>query len=103
MGYPFGVKGYKVLDLSNNKVFLSRDVVFHENSFPFGSVSPHIADPFLHSVVEASYSAGVDGFVTSVSISDPSSLDIADTPSSSSHQHVPPAFPSNPTFSSSPI
>ena len=103
MGYPFGVKGYKVLDLSNNKVFLSRDVVFHENSFPFASVSPHIADPFLHSVVEASSSAGVDGFVTSVSISDPSSLDIADTPSSSSHQHVPPAFPSNPTFSSSPI
>ena len=102
MGYPFGVKGYIVLDLSNNRVFLSRDVVFHENSFPFASVSPHIADHFLLSAVEASYSAGVDGFVTPVSIFDPTSLDIVDTPSSS-HQHVPPAFPSNPTFSSSPI
>lgn len=102
MGYPFGVKGYIVLDLSNNRVFLSRDVVFHENSFPFASVSPHIANHFLHSAVEASYSAGVDGFVTPVSIFDPTSLDIVDTPSSS-HQHVPPIFPSNPTSSSSPI
>ena len=102
LGYPFGVKGYIVLDLSNNRVFLSRDVVFHENSFPFASVSPHIVDHFLHSAVEASYSAGVDGFVTPVSIFDPTSLDIVDTPSSS-HQHVPPIFPSNPTSSSSPI
>ena len=30
LGYPFGVKGYKVLDLATNRAFLSRDVVFHE-------------------------------------------------------------------------
>nr|XP_023901990.1 uncharacterized protein LOC112013839 [Quercus suber] len=102
LGNPFGVKGYKVLDLSNNRVFLSRDMVFHENSFPFASVSPHIADPFLPSVVEDSYSASVDDFVTPVSIFDLSSLDIAETPSSS-HQHVPIVSPSNPTSSSSPI
>ncbi|XP_050258405.1 uncharacterized protein LOC126703484 [Quercus robur] len=83
LGYPFGVKGYKVLDLSNNKVFLSRDVVFHENSFPFASISPHIADPFLSSDVGASCSAGVVDFVTPVSIFEPSSMDFTDPPSSS--------------------
>ena len=28
LGYPFGVKGYKVLDLFTKRVFISRDVVF---------------------------------------------------------------------------
>ena len=102
LGYPFGVKGYKVLDLSNNKVFLSRGVVFHENSFPFASISPHIADPFLSSDVGASYSASVANFVTLVGISNPSSLDFTDPPSSS-HQHVPIVLPSDPISSSSPI
>ena len=61
LGYPFGVKGYKVFDLATNRVFLSRDVVFHENSFPFASVSTNIANPFVHTAVEASYPADVDG------------------------------------------
>nr|POE51496.1 hypothetical protein CFP56_47612 [Quercus suber] len=61
-----------------------------------------MSDPFLPSVVEDSYSAGVDDFVTPVSIFYLSSLDIAKTPSSS-HQHVPTVLPSNPTSSSSPI
>nr|POE48600.1 hypothetical protein CFP56_65705 [Quercus suber] len=61
-----------------------------------------MSDPFLPSVVEDSYSASVDDFVTPVSIFDLSSLDIAETPSSS-HQHVPIVSPSNPTSSSSPI
>ena len=102
LGYPFRVKGYKVLDLSNNKVFLSRDVVFHENYFPFPYVSPHIVDPFLSSDVGASCSAGVADFVTPVSISDPSSLDFTDPPSSS-HQDVPIVLPFDPISSSSPI
>ena len=74
LGYPFGVKGYEVLDLSTNRVFISRDVVFNGNSFPFASVSPHIADPFIPSTVEASCSAGIDDFVTLISISDSTSL-----------------------------
>ncbi|CAI9769663.1 unnamed protein product [Fraxinus pennsylvanica] len=35
LGYPFGTKGYKLLDLKTNKIFLSRDVVFHERIFPY--------------------------------------------------------------------
>lgn len=35
LGYPFGVKGYKLLDIDSNVVFLSRDVTIHEHVFPF--------------------------------------------------------------------
>lgn len=31
--YPFGVKGYKLLDLISHKIFLSRDVSFQEHIF----------------------------------------------------------------------
>ena len=75
LGYPFGVKGYKVLDLATNRVFLSRDVVFHKHSFPFASVSTNIADPFVPTAVEASCPADVDGGVTPISIPDLGSLD----------------------------
>lgn len=30
IGYPFGVMGYKLYDLTSHNVFLSRDVIFHE-------------------------------------------------------------------------
>ena len=41
--YPFGVKGYTLLNLLIKKFFLSRDVIFHETMFPFESTtySPH--------------------------------------------------------------
>jgi len=47
-GYPFGMKGYKLYDLHLHTVFVSRDVVFHENIFPFAlkhPISP--TDPVL--------------------------------------------------------
>ena len=37
LGYPFNVKGYKLFHLDSHSVFLSRDVVFYENIFPFSS------------------------------------------------------------------
>ena len=37
LGYPFGIKGYKLLDLQSHTTFISRDVVFHESIFPFHS------------------------------------------------------------------
>lgn len=37
IGYPFYVKGYKLYDLVSHKVFISRDMVFHEQIFPFQS------------------------------------------------------------------
>lgn len=35
LGYPFGYKGYKLLDLESNKVYISKNVVVHESLFPF--------------------------------------------------------------------
>lgn len=46
LGYPPGYKGYKLLDITTNKVLISRDVIFHENIFPFPlhlpSASTHV-------------------------------------------------------------
>jgi hypothetical protein len=37
LGYPQGMKGYKLLNIHTNYVFVSRNVVFHEHIFPFAS------------------------------------------------------------------
>ena len=43
LGFPFNVKGFKVFDLDSHTVFVSRDVTFHENVFPFVSNSNNSA------------------------------------------------------------
>jgi len=40
LGYPYGMKGYKLYDLNLHTVFVFRDVVFHENIFPFALKYP---------------------------------------------------------------
>ena len=35
IGYPFGLKGYKLLDIETISVIISRNIVFHESIFPF--------------------------------------------------------------------
>ena len=35
LGYPFGQKAYKLLNLETHQVFTSRDVVFHEQILPY--------------------------------------------------------------------
>jgi hypothetical protein len=37
IGYPVGMKGYKLLDLHTHYSFISRDVIFHESIFPYKS------------------------------------------------------------------
>ncbi|XP_075646331.1 uncharacterized protein LOC142617361 [Castanea sativa] len=64
LGYPFNVKGYKVLNLHSRKISISRDVVFHESVFPFSqsshsSLSPPLSVPFSNSTapgLDSSYS-----------------------------------------------
>jgi len=34
-GYPFGKKAYKVIELDSHKFYESRDLIFHEDIFPF--------------------------------------------------------------------
>ena len=52
LGYPFGVKGYKLFDLTTKRLFISRDVHFLETVFPFispsHSFSPHTNIPLSH-------------------------------------------------------
>lgn len=40
LGYPSGYKGYKLMDLESNKIFISQNVVFHEDLFPLKTESP---------------------------------------------------------------
>ena len=52
LGYPFGVKGYKLLNLQTRSCFISRDVLFHESVFLFKSLPASIPlsqpDPLYH-------------------------------------------------------
>lgn len=50
VGYPAGIKGYKVYDLATKRFFVSRDIVFHETFFPFHDMnaSKSNVDPFQH-------------------------------------------------------
>ena len=53
LGYPFGLKGYKLYDLSTKSCFISRDVVFRESIFPFKhwvSKSVSTSLPITHSM-----------------------------------------------------
>lgn len=47
VGYPFGTKGYKVLDLTINRLSVSRDVVFHKTVFPFALWPDQSSFPFV--------------------------------------------------------
>lgn len=42
VGYPEGVKGYKLYDRKTKRFFISRDVIFEEKIFPFKSVTNYI-------------------------------------------------------------
>ena len=33
--YPYGKKGWKVYDIETGDIFVSRDVIFHEDTYPF--------------------------------------------------------------------
>ena len=52
LGYPHGVKGYKLYDLETKTCFLSRDVVFKEFVFPFKPWTSKLTSftPVNHSV-----------------------------------------------------
>ena len=40
LGYPHGIKGYKVFDLQSYSVYVSRDIVFYETIFPYDECPP---------------------------------------------------------------
>lgn len=61
LGYPSGYKGYKVLNLNTNVISISRNVIFHEMSFPFKNVpSLPTEDLFSTSVLPMSTPVALD-------------------------------------------
>ena len=57
LGYPTGMKAYKLFDIQTKQIFVSRDVVFHEEVFPFHSVTAEdtLVDPFPNLVLPAPF------------------------------------------------
>lgn len=51
LSYPQCQKAYKLYDLDTEKVFVSRDVIFYENIFPFKTTSTPSAPPNNHHVL----------------------------------------------------
>ena len=78
LGYPYDIKGYKLMDLNNNKILVSRNVIFHETFFPFQVLPQHLE---THSFM----------FPLSQSFSDSPST----TPFFNSYHNVWPASPPN--------
>lgn len=83
LGYPYGQKGYKLLDLYTKKTFVSVNVKFHEFIYTFHSISSSSSTLpiFSHSSPQAECSAPI-------------------TSSTSPYPHFSPS--GSPTYSSSP-
>lgn len=57
--YPPSIKGYKFYDLETHDIFISRDIIFHKNIFPFRSLNAadFNVDPFPHLILPNIYSS----------------------------------------------
>ncbi|XP_075075316.1 uncharacterized protein LOC142162690 [Nicotiana tabacum] len=87
VGYSFGVKGYNVLSLNTKKIFVSRDVVFHESIFPFSLPSVSVPSSSLpHTAAHHDYSDVFPSYPTH-SVTTPQ-RDVSVTPISMSPNHT---------------
>ena len=101
LGYPFGTKGYRLLDLKTSQIFVSKDVIFHETIFPF---QPTQAIPHIHSLsdMQLPTSSTQSPAFPSVVIPTPSTDSALPPISSSTHPHFTPQPHSTPQPCSSP-
>lgn len=47
-------KGFKCLDISSGRIYISRDVIFDENVFPFASLNPNAGARLRAEVIQLS-------------------------------------------------
>jgi len=47
VGYPYGKKGWRVYDLETRQFFVSQDVVFYENEFPYAGHITEASNPTM--------------------------------------------------------
>ncbi|GMI65892.1 hypothetical protein HRI_000258500 [Hibiscus trionum] len=87
LGYAPGVKGYKVYILKSRSIVVSRNVVFHENLFPFHIIS--VKDPIVDHFPSFSLPANVSDHF-SVDIDPLNSRDSPNFMFSDSTSHVSP-------------
>jgi len=50
VGYPYGKKGWKVCDIKTGEIFVSRDIIFHEETYPFVDNEKHNIESTLKQV-----------------------------------------------------
>lgn len=95
LGYPYGVKGFKVLNLAFKKIFVSRDVLFHETVFPYVSSTYSSS---THSTISLPHIfPSLDPYIDSLpSVSHPTDLVITSIPDSPSHSDPTPDLPHSP-------
>ncbi|XP_075080013.1 uncharacterized protein LOC142165336 [Nicotiana tabacum] len=104
LGYPIGNKGYKLLNLETRKVFVSRDVLFHETEFPFSSSSfshpiftktPSIftvPDPPIPSSPDPSSTISLPSPASTPTVFIPTSHSLIPAPRRSQKEHNRPAY-----------
>ncbi|RVW22623.1 Retrovirus-related Pol polyprotein from transposon RE1 [Vitis vinifera] len=70
LGYAPAHKGYLCLDVSTSRIYISKNVIFHESSFPFQSSSPPPSPP-------PHLPSSTPALINSPSLSAPSSLTVS--------------------------
>ena len=45
LGYPYGQKRWRIYDMKQKQIFMSRDVVFYENIFPYDKMVSPLVNP----------------------------------------------------------
>ncbi|CAL1375794.1 unnamed protein product [Linum trigynum] len=104
LGYPPGVKGYKLFDLNSHQFFLSRNVVFYEHILPYrpsaqssSSIAP-VSDPIFPITTPLPPDSSVPSYPSQNAPSASTSLPSPSTPYTS---HPSPS-PSTPSTTQSP-
>lgn len=103
LGYPLGMKGYKLFDLISNEIFISRDVIFHETLFSFmaSSGSTLVIDPFPDLVLPKPATAEACDHPAPLLSNSPNTAPSSPTVSSNFPAPVPPRVSSRPSKSPS--
>lgn len=55
LGYPLDHKGYRCLDLSTNRIIISRHVTFDESSFPFAKMATPLSSSDYNFLSDMAY------------------------------------------------
>jgi hypothetical protein len=93
LGYSLNHKGYKCLDPTTNRLYIARNVVFDENSFPYATSSKSHATPLVPpSYIQLPYLTNSTHIPHSYPLPPTSTKSSTKSPHLSPHKYLPP-FP----------